>query len=421
MSSWMSWIVGKKDNRGSARDAIVGLRSQLLMLDKKEEHLNKKIEEELKKAKANATSNKRLATAALRQKKAFEGELDRIAGTRLTLESQVNALESANMNLETITAMKKGSDALKSIHGNLNIDKVDSTMDSIREQMDLTNEISDAISNPVHHDPVDEDELNDELEQLEQDELNNRLLGAERAPVHAPVAAGPQATASIPATASQSTPTAQSQEDDEDEELRQLQAQLAISHTKRLLADRRYQMQFTLFTVLTILAITCTSLAKFTITVPNKNNWWIASESQTFAWKSSASDPDQFIVIIKNDDEKVLPSKQAAVTGIVDSERGSYQVDNNAGVNLDAGKGYYLVFADPTDQNKEYAQSEEFEIKPKGSQYPDPSATIPSTANAKPTGSSNNSSNNDDSSRVTQVSISMVALALVGLASLVLI
>lgn len=32
---------------------------------------------------------------------------------------------------------------------NSNIDKVDSTMDSIREQMDLTNEISDAISNPV--------------------------------------------------------------------------------------------------------------------------------------------------------------------------------------------------------------------------------------------------------------------------------
>lgn len=30
-----------------------------------------------------------------------------------------------------------------------NIDRVDQTMDSIREQMDLTNEISDAISNPV--------------------------------------------------------------------------------------------------------------------------------------------------------------------------------------------------------------------------------------------------------------------------------
>jgi hypothetical protein len=31
-----------------------------------------------------------------------------------------------------------------------NINKVDATMDSIREQMDLTNEISDAISNPVN-------------------------------------------------------------------------------------------------------------------------------------------------------------------------------------------------------------------------------------------------------------------------------
>lgn len=34
------------------------------MLDKKEEHLNKKIEEELKKAKANATSNKRRTSSS---------------------------------------------------------------------------------------------------------------------------------------------------------------------------------------------------------------------------------------------------------------------------------------------------------------------------------------------------------------------
>lgn len=60
----LNQIAGKKDNRGSARDAIVGLRSQLLMLDKKEEHLNKKIDEELKKAKSNATTNKRRTSIA---------------------------------------------------------------------------------------------------------------------------------------------------------------------------------------------------------------------------------------------------------------------------------------------------------------------------------------------------------------------
>ncbi len=81
--------------------------------------------------------------------------------------------------------MKKGADALKGIHGNLwvsqlgpprvtvsgsdtslvgaansNINKVDATMDSIREQMDLTNEISDAISNPVNM-GIDVDDVRD--------------------------------------------------------------------------------------------------------------------------------------------------------------------------------------------------------------------------------------------------------------------
>jgi len=48
-----------------------------------------------------------------------EQELDRLAGSRLQLEMQVNTLESANLNAETMGAMKKASDALKVIHGNL--------------------------------------------------------------------------------------------------------------------------------------------------------------------------------------------------------------------------------------------------------------------------------------------------------------
>jgi len=60
MSGWMSYFTGKpKDSRQSARDSIVGLHSQLLVLNKREEFLQKKIEDELKKAKTNATSNKR--------------------------------------------------------------------------------------------------------------------------------------------------------------------------------------------------------------------------------------------------------------------------------------------------------------------------------------------------------------------------
>lgn len=60
-----------------------------------------------------------VATAALRRKKAYEQELDRLSGTRLQLEMQVNTLESANFNQETMAAMKRGADALRVIHGNV--------------------------------------------------------------------------------------------------------------------------------------------------------------------------------------------------------------------------------------------------------------------------------------------------------------
>ena len=54
----MSYFGGRRDPKQSSRDAIVGLRQQLQMIEKKEEYLQKKIDEEIKKAKANAVSNK---------------------------------------------------------------------------------------------------------------------------------------------------------------------------------------------------------------------------------------------------------------------------------------------------------------------------------------------------------------------------
>jgi charged multivesicular body protein 4A/B len=58
MAGLMGYFGGRRDTKQSTRDAIVTLRQQLQMIDKKEEYLQKKVEEELKKAKANAVSNK---------------------------------------------------------------------------------------------------------------------------------------------------------------------------------------------------------------------------------------------------------------------------------------------------------------------------------------------------------------------------
>ena len=58
MAGFMSYFGGRRDPKQSSRDAIVTLRQQLQMIEKKEDYLQKKIDEELKKAKANAVSNK---------------------------------------------------------------------------------------------------------------------------------------------------------------------------------------------------------------------------------------------------------------------------------------------------------------------------------------------------------------------------
>ena len=54
----MGYFAGRRDPKATAREAIVTLRTQLQMLEKKEENLQRKIDEELKKARTNAVSNK---------------------------------------------------------------------------------------------------------------------------------------------------------------------------------------------------------------------------------------------------------------------------------------------------------------------------------------------------------------------------
>jgi len=213
MAGYLGSLWGRKNTQDVSKDAIVGLRQQLQMIEKKEEYTQKKIDEEM--AKANSVTNKPASLAALKRKKVLENELEKLQGTKFQLEMHANTLESANLNRETMKAMKTAADALKKIHGDLSIDKVDKTMADIQEQTQLAAEIQDQISSgPIGAD-LDEDQLREELEALEQDKLNEMLLGAEPAPIHIP----PGAT---------KTTEAETQEQDEETMLKNLQAELAM-------------------------------------------------------------------------------------------------------------------------------------------------------------------------------------------------
>lgn len=147
------------------------------------------------------------AMAAIKRKKNIEQQLGQTQGQIGTLEHQINAIESANINRETLAAMQKASEAMKSIHGKLNPDKVDEIMyvdptagrvfrargamltsigrrrDQIREQNALSDEISRTMVDVSLANEVDETELEDELEQLQQEQLDEQMLGTGTVPV----------------------------------------------------------------------------------------------------------------------------------------------------------------------------------------------------------------------------------------------
>lgn len=229
---------GKKKTAEGPKESILQMRATLEMLEKKEKHLDSKISQETEFARAHASTNKNQALMALKRRKQLEMHQENVRGARFNLESQIMTIENAHINLETLQAMKAGSAAMKSIHGELDVNKVDDVMEDIREQMDLANEISQAISNPLGLDTsIDEDELEAELERFEQEALDATLLETTKIPT--PMVKATSSSNILPssnvtvAESSSSRPmmaasTSKVALDDDDAELEELRASMAI-------------------------------------------------------------------------------------------------------------------------------------------------------------------------------------------------
>ena len=144
-------------------------------------------------------------------------------------------IEGATATMEAMSVMKEGASAMKTIHKNMKVEDVENTMEDVREQMDVADEINQAIAQPMGNDALDEDELLGELEQLEQQSMDEQLLSLPPAaaetvpgvPSAVPAAAAPiavpAAAAPIAAPAAKGKP-AKSEAD----ELAQLEAAMAL-------------------------------------------------------------------------------------------------------------------------------------------------------------------------------------------------
>lgn len=208
----------------SPLESITKLRETLNVLEKREEFVQKKIDTVLAEAKVKAQkSDKKGALFALKKKKLYEEEITKLQGTKLTLETQIMALESATINVETLNAMKNATGTMKALHGNIDADAVDDLMADLQEERDIHNAISEAISRPGME-MFDDEELNAELAELE---------ALEEEEVAAPVASKQPASnqtvfnfPSVPNKSVQGKSVIATEESEDERALRELEASM---------------------------------------------------------------------------------------------------------------------------------------------------------------------------------------------------
>ncbi|KAF4440465.1 vacuolar-sorting SNF7 [Fusarium acutatum] len=223
MWGWFGGAAAQK-RKDTPKNAILGLRAQLDMLQKRERHLQTQIDEQDATARKNVSTNKNAAKAALRRKKTHEHALEQTIAQIGTLEQQINSIESANINKETLAAMSNANAAMKQIYGGLTVDKVDATMDELREHNAMSDEIVNAITSNSLGEPIDEEELENELDELQQEQLDEQMLKTGTVPVS-------DAVHKLPTPAREEPVSSKKQaveEDDEEAELRKLQAEMAM-------------------------------------------------------------------------------------------------------------------------------------------------------------------------------------------------
>jgi len=139
--------------------------------------LETKIQKELQFAKANATKNQKSAMMALKRKKAYTSQVEKLNGARTTLETQIMAIENATTNFATLNAMTEGARTLRGLNRNMDVDDVEETMEDIREQMEIAEEISTAVATPIGMDILDEEDLEKELNDLVTEEVDKQFEG----------------------------------------------------------------------------------------------------------------------------------------------------------------------------------------------------------------------------------------------------
>jgi len=145
----------------SAREQVV---QTIGLLEKKIQHCEFQIAQLRASAKENM-SNKKRALGFLQRAKAIEAQQASFETQRSNLEYQLSVIDSVAMQREVVRVMTVAERQLRP-RNELNVDDVQTTLDSIQEHIQVSSEISDALSAPM--DPVSLNDAEEEFEAMMQ-------------------------------------------------------------------------------------------------------------------------------------------------------------------------------------------------------------------------------------------------------------
>eukprot|EP00879_Flechtneria_rotunda_P001661 GHRR01001821.1.p1 GENE.GHRR01001821.1~~GHRR01001821.1.p1 ORF type:complete len:237 (+),score=108.63 GHRR01001821.1:299-1009(+) len=209
-------------------NAMQSLGEREEQLEKKKLLLEKRINDEMEKAREFTRQKKKSqALMCLKKKKMFEQQLERMDALISRVLEQRNMLEEQQTTIGVLGAMQDAAKAQKKTMQEMKIENIDSTLEEIQEVGEQMRVINEAISQPVGgFQDMEMDDLEAELADLEAEELDNQLL--EPAPV--PAAKAPAQAVQLPTVPAGRAPAAASKpaKTPEELELEALQAEMAL-------------------------------------------------------------------------------------------------------------------------------------------------------------------------------------------------
>lgn len=164
-------LFGKKPNKVyDINKNIENIKDTIDILNKKCKLISKNIDIENQKIQSFLQyKNKNSAILCLKRKKMYETQLQSFENQIINLESMIFKIEESVLNKETVKSIITSQKLFNDIEKEMDISKVEVTIDKIQDSMQMVTQISDILSTPLSINNIDDDELLEELNELEND------------------------------------------------------------------------------------------------------------------------------------------------------------------------------------------------------------------------------------------------------------